>query len=268
MPPEIPPNSDMHTSTENIDQALSGVHYLPSGPQSQQNQSAIADQDFMIASSDLSGQSLGGFTQTNGALTTMAQSSAQEDRSEVTLSGAAGLRPQNLFHRDEMFQIYLQRPPPPSPLRNLLRQRERGQQVAQHGHDPPSQANNARSQDESLGTNSGGLINIDEMSQQMGRLQVANDVQVDESLDVLEGFGSFQQSRGELISNIQSQGLRSRADIPTLNAIYPSNESSAAQSAPQAKQEPAQIADSQVASQSLTTQVYHSLIENQHRSNQ
>ena len=50
MPPEIPPNSDMHVSAENIDQALSGVH----GPPSQQNQSAIADQDFMIASSDLS----------------------------------------------------------------------------------------------------------------------------------------------------------------------------------------------------------------------
>jgi hypothetical protein len=34
-----------------------------------------------------------------------------------------------MFHRDEMFQIYLQRPPPPSPLRNralLLSQQNSG----------------------------------------------------------------------------------------------------------------------------------------------
>lgn len=38
-----------------------------------------------------------------GALTTMAKTSINGDElSQATFSGAAGLRPSNMFHRDEM----------------------------------------------------------------------------------------------------------------------------------------------------------------------
>ena len=41
---------------------------------------------------------------TIGAFTTMAKTSVNGDElSQATMSGTAGLRPPNMFHRDEMF---------------------------------------------------------------------------------------------------------------------------------------------------------------------
>ena len=42
-------------------------------------------------------------SQTNGDRTTMAMTSANGTRSQNVLEGVGGLRPTNLFHRDEMF---------------------------------------------------------------------------------------------------------------------------------------------------------------------
>lgn len=96
--PHMPPN----TNSENFG-SLSNES--PSLRLDSAYQSSMGLQDFEMS-------------QTLGGLTTMQGSTLQPSQlSQPSLSGAAGLRPQNLFHRDEMFQIYLQRPPPPSPRR-------------------------------------------------------------------------------------------------------------------------------------------------------
>lgn len=49
-------------------------------------------------------QSLMAVSQTIGALTTLANTSVQQSQhTQSSLNGAADLRPQNMFHRDEMF---------------------------------------------------------------------------------------------------------------------------------------------------------------------